>query len=193
MHSFNTKHRWLVLLLGLLFASPCGWAQGQAARGVSPSVSKLIEDPSAPVNDVLAALAAEREMVIVATALASEGDIAGAWRILSSDVKDARQLEGVSADRLGWRAATVAAFLANQENHDAAIRFAKLALKQDWTRASEHNDEVAYWSAKIASEILSDRKQALRFIGAGKAHEPARMKELRETLKAAEKAFDGRG
>lgn len=188
-----TRKHFLLMLGGLAAVAQSSYAQKADFAGLSSAVAGKIEDPAAPVSDVLAALAAERQMLVVATMYAADDDVSGAWKILTNDVAESRQQPGVSADRLGWRTATVTGFLINQGKRAAANRLARLALTQSWSRAAGQSEEVSFWCAKLAIETLNDRKEALRYLGSAKAQEKTRVKDLREALQAAEKAFPGRG
>lgn len=163
-----------------------------SGHGLSPGVSSVLGDPTAPINSTLSALAAERQMLVVATEYAMDGDFMGAWDIVSADIAQTPGQKGLSPDRLGWRTATVIGFLGNRGNQSAANQFARLVLNKPWCRAGSPSDEVRYWCALIAAEALNDRRQSLRWLGAARSDERARTKSLRENLDAAEKAFPSR-
>lgn len=119
--------------------------------------------------------------------LAKEGRMEEAWSAIS----------GAEADRLAWRAYSVAGWLRNASYGPSADAFARHALGQAKgsrvpaldTRAAR---DASYWRTMLAFDILGDEQAASDWLAEAifEDDEPERVEQLRQRLESAERIRD---
>lgn len=184
---FKTALALCVLAAGCV---PCLCAQEKPAK-FDPALTRVLVEGTASPVEVIAAMAAEQEMLAEATDRAALGDIAGSWALLVADFDEQPGKSGLRSDRIGWRAATVTGFLRNQNRLAESFALARLALMHSWCRAG--GDEVRYWAAVVALDGTHDRKAALQWLGSARSDESPRLKDIRGRLEKIDNAFRTRG
>jgi hypothetical protein len=193
MTSLSIQFR-TALVVALLGSGLTAFAQ-DLDYGIPSTVTRVLVDASGVTpQQQIAALSTEQQMMARAAKIAAAGELKRAWKALTADVakNTGKGNDGISADRLGWRVATVVGFLKNQSEGEIADTFARYALGESWCQQSP-SDEVRYWCAVLAVDGMGDRKSAKAWLGSAKSGEAARIKAFRDKLDNAEKAFDGRG
>jgi hypothetical protein len=182
MTSLLPSFRYCTLWLGVALVAGTVAHARDIRRGLPIAMSRILVNASGVSSDTLmAALAAENAMLADVVKMAAGGDIAGAWETMTADIAGEGNPEGITPDRVGWRAATVVGFLQNQSSYEAADLVAKIALNAEWCRRPA-NDDICYWCARIAYDGLGDQDLAIRWIGSQRSDEAPRIGELRSML-----------
>jgi len=121
--------------------------------------------PAAAAALVPEEAANDQRLIWTATQQAAAGECAEAWKTISEGAA------ALSADRIGFRARSVAGFLRNMGRLAEAERIARLALSSEGTSPAKaklgaERSAARYWRAALAAEILNDPEQALRMLQA---------------------------